>query len=116
LLAEGVAHGKCRFWLLDLRERQWPSPAFTAWLTELFAYDAVAQLGSPVFIGYVAHEEHRRFVESLATVAALRRAAESEFYPRYFDNEASALDWLHYYQTQPDLRPPYYNGWRKEHR
>lgn len=63
------------------------------------------EVGSPVFIAYVAAEAHRADIESVTTEAMLLQAAQAEFYP-FFNNEAAARDWLGYYQGHPRQTPP----------
>lgn len=105
LLAAAKAHGNCRFWLLDMRKRRWHSATFAKWFGDLLSRQAVRELGSPVFVAYVAEEAHRRHVESVATGVMLRQTAEVEFYPYFFTTEAAARDWLSYYQTHLEQQP-----------
>jgi hypothetical protein len=105
LLAAAHAHDKCRFWLLDMRKRSWHSVAFARWFGNLLAHQVVRELGSPVFVAYVAEETHRVDIEGVASDAMLRQTAQVEFYPYYFDNEQSAREWLVYYRTHPDQTP-----------
>lgn len=102
LLTSAPAHDRCRFWLLDIRPRTWHWEVFAHWFCETFAPQVVAQLGAPVFVAYVASEEQRILIESPATAATLQQAARAEFYPYFFTDEASAREWLAYYQTHPD--------------
>lgn len=105
LLVEAKAHDNCRFWLLDMRQRSWHSVAFAQWFSGLLANQVVREVGAPVFVAYLASEAHRADIESVATEATLRQAAEVEFYPYFFSDEPAARDWLHYYQTHPDQKP-----------
>lgn len=105
LLAAAKAHGNCRFWLLDMRQRSWHTAVFTKWFSELLAHRVVQEVGAPVFVAYVADEAHRADIESIATEAMLRQVAQIEFYPYFFSNEVAARDWLVYYQTHPDQAP-----------
>ena len=105
LLAAAKAHGNCRFWLLDMRRRSWQTDVFTKWFTELLANEAVREVGSPIFIAYVAAEAHRADIESVTTEAMLRQSAKAEFYPFFFSSEAAARDWLVYYQSHADQVP-----------
>ena len=105
ILAEAKAHGNCRFWLLDMRERAWHSVAFARWYGELLAHQVVQELGSPVFVAYVAAEAHRTAIESATTQAMLRQASQAEFYPYFFSNETDARHWLGYYQAHPTPPP-----------
>ncbi|SFQ37115.1 hypothetical protein [Hymenobacter arizonensis] len=104
LLAAAQEHGNCRFWLLDMRQRAWHSAAFAAWFSGLLAQQVVRELGAPVFVAYVASEEHRATIESISTAATLRKAAKSELYPHFFNNEKDAAEWLCYYQTHSEWK------------
>ena len=106
LLAEAKAYGSCRYWLLDMRLRRWHTATFTKWFANLLTHQAVREVGAPIFVAYVAAEVHRTDIESVATQAMLRQAAQIEFYPYFFNNEAAAHDWLLYYQTHPEQTPP----------
>lgn len=106
LLATAQTHGNCRYWLLDMRGRSWPSAAFARWFSGPLAGQVVHEMGAPVFIAYLVDESRRAVIESVATDATLRQAAQVEFYPYFFDNEAAARDWLLYYQAHPDQTPP----------
>ena len=106
LLAAARAHGNCRYWLLDMRRRSWHTATFTKWFTELLTHQAVREVGAPIFVAYVAAEAHRTDIESVATQAMLRQAAQVEFYPYFFNSETAARDWLLYYQAHPDQTPP----------
>jgi hypothetical protein len=105
LLAAAKANGNCRFWLLDMRRRRWHTAAFAHWFSGLLAHEVVREVGASVFVAYVADEAHRVHIESVATEATLRQAAQVEFYPYFFNNEAVARDWLLYYQAHPDQAP-----------
>lgn len=105
LLAAAKENDKCRFWLLDMRRRNWHTETFTKWFTEFLTNQAVRELGSPIFIAYVAAEEHRADIESVTTEAMLLQAAQAEFYPFFFNNEAAAYDWLVYYHSHPSTKP-----------
>ena len=105
LLAAAKANGECRYWLLDMRRRSWHSAEFTAWFGSLLANEVVHELGSPVFVAYVATEAHRSSIEGVANDAMLRQSAKVEFYPYYFDNEQAAREWLVYYRMHPDKTP-----------
>jgi hypothetical protein len=105
LLASAKANGNCRFWLLDMRRRSWHTAAFAQWFSELLANQVVREVGAPVFVAYIADEAHRVDIESVATEATLRQAAQVEFYPYFFSDEATAREWLLYYQTHPEQKP-----------
>lgn len=105
LLAAAKANGNCRFWLLDMRQRSWHTAAFAEWFSGLLANQVVGEVGAPVFVAYIADEAHRVDIESVANEATLRQAAQVEFYPYFFSDEAAARDWLLYYQAHPDQKP-----------
>ncbi|RYY12290.1 MAG: hypothetical protein EOO36_17715 [Cytophagaceae bacterium] len=106
LLATAKAHGNCRFWLLDMQLRNWHTATFTKWFSELLTNQAVREVGSPIFVAYVAAEIHRAEIESVSTAAMLRQSAQAEFYPFFFNSEAAAREWLAYYQSHPGQAPP----------
>lgn len=105
LLAAAKANGNCRFWLLDMRRRDWYTAAFTQWFSGLLANQVISEVGAPVFVAYIADEAHRIDIESVATEATLRQIAQVEFYPYFFSDEASAREWLVYHQAHPDQKP-----------
>ncbi len=105
LLNAAKAHNNCRFWLLDMSKRRWHSATFAKWFGDLLSRKAVYELGSPVFVAYVANETHRSHIESVATDVMLRQTAEVEFYPYFFTTEAAAREWLVYYQTHLEQQP-----------
>jgi len=115
LLATAKAHSNCRFWLLDMRRRSWHSVEFAQWFSGLLANQVVREVGAPVFVAYIASEAHRADIESVATDATLRQAAEVEFYPYFFSDEVAARDWLRYYQTHPNQKPPIRQTSEKQH-
>ena len=105
LLAAAQAHKNCRFWLLDLRQRNWHTPEFARWFTTDFVPRAVATLRQPLFIAYLVADEQQPYIESEATNNILRQAAAVNCYPFYFECEPDALAWLHdqYEAEQPAL-------------
>jgi hypothetical protein len=105
LLKAAKEHENCRFWLLDMRKRSWHSLEFAKWFGSLLVNEIITELGSPVFVAYVAKEAHRIDIEGVANDAMLRQSAQVEFYPYYFDNEQAAREWLVYYRTHPDQKP-----------
>lgn len=105
LIDVAKAHTNCRFWLLDMRKRSWNSDTFAKWFGDLLSKRAVSELGSPVFVAYVADEEHRGHIESVATDVMLRQTAQVEFYPYFFNTEEDAREWLAYYQAHLDQHP-----------
>ena len=75
-----------------MRQRSWHTAAFAQWFSELLANQVVREVGAPVFVAYIADEAHRADIESVATEATLRHAAQVEFYSYFFSDEATARD------------------------
>lgn len=98
LLAEARTYG-CRFWLLDMRERNWHMPAFGRWYSTEFAAAVRAALGQPVFIAYVLSPSHQAMAESPQVQATQRGAAAHDVYPYFFGDEFAALEWLRHQQA-----------------
>ncbi|GAA4357477.1 hypothetical protein GCM10023185_22230 [Hymenobacter saemangeumensis] len=94
LLAEAHRQSNCRFWLLDLRGRNWHAPSFGPWFAHDYARQVARALGGPVFIAYVLAPQHRPIAESEATATTQRAAAAHDLYPYFFDNETDARSWL----------------------
>ncbi len=105
LLAAAQAQRSCRFWLLDMRQRDWHSAAFRRWFTAEFVPRAVATLGQPLFIAYVVADEQQQFIESAPTDALLRQAATLNCFPFYFTCEEAALAWLRDQQAAEQAAP-----------
>ena len=99
LLAEARAHGNCRFWLLDLRRRNWHDLGFPAWYQEVLVPTLHAALGQPVFIAYVLDPVRRDVADNVCVQDTQRNCAAHDVYPYFFDNEADARAWLAYQQT-----------------
>lgn len=99
LLAAAQAHGGCRFWLLDMQQRNWHDAAFAQWFSEDFAWQAGAVLGQALFIACVVQPAQRPLVEAPRTDALLRQAARHNLFPFFFDSEAAARAWLRHQQA-----------------
>ncbi|MDJ0366586.1 hypothetical protein QMK33_15610 [Hymenobacter sp. H14-R3] len=99
LLAMAQAHGACRFWLLDMQQRDWHDAAFAQWFGEYFVPQVSAVLGQPLFMACVVRPAQRLQVEDGRTELLLRRAAAFTIFPFYFDNAAHAHAWLRDQQT-----------------
>ncbi|QKG56820.1 hypothetical protein GKZ68_09415 [Hymenobacter sp. BRD128] len=98
LLAQAQAHAGCRYWLLDMRQRNWHMPSFGAWFSAEFAAPVRAALGQPVFIACLLSARHQTAAESARSQAIQRACARHDVYPYFFASEEAALDWLHYQQ------------------
>lgn len=94
LLAVAQACGECRFWLLDMQQRNWHDEAFARWFCSYFAPQVSTVLGQPLFIACVVQPGQRRQIEDGRTELLLRLAAEYNIFPFYFDNIANAYAWL----------------------
>ncbi len=94
LLAAAQAQHSCRFWLLDIRQRNWHSAEFGHWFITEFVPRAVAALGQPLFMAFLVADEQQQFIESAATDTILRQAAKLNCFPFYFNYEEAALAWL----------------------
>jgi hypothetical protein len=94
LLAVAQACGACRFWLLDMQQRDWHDGAFAQWFGNYFAPQVSAALGQPLFIACVVQPGQRLQIEDSRTELLLRLAAEFNIFPFYFDNIANACSWL----------------------
>jgi hypothetical protein len=94
LLTEARNHGKCRFWLMDLRGRNWFSEQVGQWLGTTFAAQAAQSIGLPVFIACVLDPLHFEVAQGPGAAASQRACAAHDFYPYFFDNEADARAWL----------------------
>lgn len=99
LLAAARAHGNCRFWLLDLRQRNWHDLGFPAWFNDVLVPAMHAALGQPVFIAYVLDATRRDVADSVCVQDSQRSCAGYDVYPYFFDNEVDADAWLAYQQT-----------------
>ena len=102
LMAAAEAHGNCRFWLLDMRERNWHTPGFGRWFGNDFAEMAHATLGQPLFIAYVLSLSHKVIVDSPGVQVTQYQCAAYSVYPFFFDSEAAALDWLAHQQAHDE--------------
>lgn len=89
----------CRYWLLDMRQRNWHMPSFGQWFSTEFAPLVHAALGQPLFVAYILSPRHRAVAESMRIQACQRGCAQHDVYTYYFENEEAARDWLHYQQS-----------------
>ncbi|MVN77405.1 hypothetical protein GO988_13805 [Hymenobacter sp. HMF4947] len=102
VLDQALKSGKCRFWLLDLSQRNWSEPTLLNWLSQQFAARASQALGGPVFVAYLTASHHWVHVGGSGLTAMRQRAAKVNFYSCFFKNGALALDWL---RDQRQLEP-----------
>ena len=94
LLADWGQHQGCRFWLLDMRQRNWHTPEFGRWFADSFAAKLHALAGQPVFLAYIVSPAHYPSVNSPNAQAVVCACVEHDMYPFFFDQEAEALAWL----------------------
>lgn len=99
LLAQAQAYGNCRYWLLDLRQRNWHMPSFGQWISTEFAAAAHAALGQPLFIAYVLGPRHQTAAEAPRSQTAQCDCTQHDVYPYFFASEEAALDWLRHQQA-----------------
>ena len=99
LMAAAETHGNCRFWLLDMRLRNWHTSSFSRWFGNEFAELAHITLGQPIFMAYVLHPNHRAIADSPGMQAVQCHCAAHGVYPFFFDHDAAALDWLMHQQA-----------------
>lgn len=102
VLATAHIHNNCQFWLMDLRGCQWlPSP-IGQWIGGPFAQQATHLIGAPVFIACLLDPWYDAAASSREAASNQRAAANHNFYPFFFGNEADARAWL---QHQQELDP-----------
>lgn len=94
LLPTAQAHGNCRFWLLDVRQRPIASPMLRQWVRQVLHPRLSRGLNGPVFVAFVVAPGQRPAIEDPAMDLHLRAAAADSIYLYYFESEAAALDWL----------------------
>jgi hypothetical protein len=99
LMDAAEMHQNCRFWLLDMRARNWHAPNFGWWFGNEFAAIAQQVLGQSLFIAYVLSPTHKALADSLSVQATQCNCAAYGVYPFFFDNEAAARDWLAHQQA-----------------
>jgi hypothetical protein len=108
LVAAAEAHGNCRFWLLDLRARNWHTPRFGRWYANEFAALASAAVGQPLYIAYLVGPSHTEAAGGLLTQVMQGNSAAHGLYPHYTQDEATARAWLRQ-QQQIDPREQAYH-------
>lgn len=99
LMDAAETHHNCRFWLLNMRERNWHAPGFGRWFGNEFAAIAQQVLGQPLFISYVLSPAHKAIADSPGVQATQCNCAAHGVYPFFFDNEAAAREWLAHQQA-----------------
>lgn len=98
LLATAAA-ARCRFWLLDLRARNWHTVSFGRWFSEEFAPQVHAALHGSAFLAYVLDPALHGAVSSPNAQATQCGCAEHDVYPFFFDSELAAVAWLQHQQS-----------------
>jgi hypothetical protein len=93
LLAAAGAHN-CRFWLLDMRRRNWHDVAFAYWFSTAFAAQVSQVVGQPLFIACVVLPGQRPQVEGRGNEQLLRQITAYNIFPFYFADEQLARVWL----------------------
>ncbi|MGI4864962.1 MAG: hypothetical protein ACRYFZ_13640 [Janthinobacterium lividum] len=99
LLTAACAHGGCRFWLLDMRGRNWHSPEFGRWFSTVFTAAAHAALHQPLFIAYVLSPAHHAVANTPGVQATQSGSSTHDVYPFFFDSAAAAREWLAHQQA-----------------
>ena len=99
LLTAACAHGGCRFWLLDMRVRNWHSPEFGRWFSSVFVDAAHAALHQPLFIAYVLSPAHHAIANTPGVQATQCGCITHDVYPFFFDSETPAREWLAHQQA-----------------
>ena len=94
LVAAAEAHGNCRFWLLDLRARNWHTPRFSRWYANEFSALVCAAVGQPLYIAYLVGSAHADHANSLITQVMQGNSAAHGLHPFYTDQDAAAHEWL----------------------
>ncbi|HET9502289.1 MAG TPA: hypothetical protein VFO93_02025 [Hymenobacter sp.] len=100
LMATAEAHGYCRWWLLDIRARSWPTPSFRHWMNTEFAPLAQAALIKPLSIAYLIADEQNEHIAQAGIQNVRHNLAGHDVQPAFFNSEAAALAWLAQQQAQ----------------
>lgn len=103
LLAAASAHGNCCFWLLDLRQRNWSSPEFGRWFSDVFAPAAHAALHQSVFVACILSSAQRKPANTAAVHTSQRVCTAHGLYTFFFDDEANAREWLAHQQEHDKM-------------
>lgn len=103
LLVAAEAHD-CRFWLLDMRRRNWHDAAFAAWFSQVFVAQASRAVGQPLFLACLVPPGLRPQVEGQCNEQLLRQITDYNVFPFYFTDEQPARGWLHDQRTA-EVRP-----------
>ena len=98
LLAAARAHGRCRFWLIDLEYRARYADEFYQWYTHSFAPHAVRSLGHPVFIAYVTQPQQHDYRNDPVIQHLQQVCAHYDLHLAFFGNRPEALHWLQHQQ------------------
>jgi hypothetical protein len=104
LMTTAEAHGNCRFWELNVGERNWHTPGFRHWFANEFVPLLHAAMQQPVFIAYVVSPAQAKLVKTPIVQAVEYNSAQHDVYPFFFDSEAAARDWLTHQQAHDEGR------------
>jgi len=102
LMALAEAHGNCRFWLLNVGERNWHTPGFRHWFANEFVGLLHAAMQQPVFMAYVVSAAQAELVKTPVIQAVEHNSAQHDVYPFFFGSEAAARDWLAHQQAHDE--------------
>lgn len=94
LMAMAEAYGHCRYWLLDIRARSWPSTSFRHWMNTEFAPLAQAALIKPLFMAFVIADEQNEHIAQAGIQNVRHNLASHDVQPAFFDTETAAREWL----------------------
>jgi hypothetical protein len=98
LLAAARVHGRCRFWLIELRHRVRYSEDSYQWFAHTFAPHAVRSLGHPLFIAYVMEVQHYDYVHDPVIVRLQQLCTADDLHLAFFETRAAAVHWLQHQQ------------------
>lgn len=94
LMATAEANGHCRWWLFDVRARNWPSTSFRHWLNAEFVPLAKAALGEPLFLAFVVGDGQYENISLAGLQNVQNNLAGHDVQPGFFESEAAARAWL----------------------
>jgi hypothetical protein len=94
LLEAALAHGHCRYWLLDVRRRRINDADAVRWFGEEFSPQLPQHLGQPVVVAYFAMVGQDVASTDPALWANIRQGSMQGAAYCYFDQERKAMEWL----------------------
>jgi hypothetical protein len=98
LLAAARVHGRCRFWLVDLRHQVRYSDDIYQWYMHTFAPHAVRSLGHPVFIAYIMQTQQDDYAYDPVIMSLKQICASYDLHLAFFETREAAVHWLQYQQ------------------